>query len=204
MDKVIRPGVPKQIMPTISDTELEQLAVIVNSATPRDKAIICLLIDTAVRLGEAVNLQRQDILEDRIMVHGKTGYRVAPISKDTRDLLLSLPATTDGFVFHGRAGKPLGKTGFYKVAKKYLLLAGYTKKHPSPQTLRRSFGRFWLRSGGDRKSLSMILGHASVVTTDLAYTPLLEEDLIEIHQRKSPGRAFGQVNEVRQGVKTYP
>jgi len=190
MCSVTRPRVPKQIMPTISETELNLLAWALEKASPRDKVIIALFIDTAIRKGEACNLKRQDILEDRIVIHGKTGYRVAPISEVTRDLLLSLPAHEDGYVFHGKRGEPLGETGFYKVVKKYLKKAGYQGRQLGPQTLRRSFGVFHLKDGGDLKSLSLILGHSNISTTANYYTPLLTQDVIQIHHKHTPGRIF--------------
>ncbi|MCJ7459311.1 MAG: site-specific integrase [candidate division Zixibacteria bacterium] len=193
MQSVTRPRVPKQIMPTISNTELNLLAVFLEKAPARDKAILVLFIDTAIRSGEAA-LKRKDIGEDRIIIHGKTGYRVAPLSSITRDLLLSLPVYEDGYVFHG-TGKykdiPLGSTGFYKIVKKYLRMVGYQGgKQYGPQTLRRSFGVFHLKDGGDLKSLSLILGHSSITTTANYYTPLLTEDVIQIHHKHSPIKVF--------------
>jgi len=194
MQSVTRPRVPKQIMPTISELDLNLLAAYLQDAPLRDKAVLCLFIDTAVRKGEACNLKRKDIQEDRIIIHGKTGYRVAPISEITRDLLLSLPAHEDGFVFHGRLGKPMGETGFYNVVKKYLRKIGYSgDKQFGPQLLRRSFGVFHLKDGGDLKSLSLILGHSNITTTANYYTPLLTEDVIEIHHKHTPGRVFENV-----------
>jgi len=193
MKSVTRPRVPKQIMPTISDTELNLLAVYLEKAPPRDKSILALFIDAAIRSGEAVNLKRKDIGEDRIIIHGKTGYRIAPISEITRGLLLSLPIHKDGYVFHGtnkNKNKPLGSTGFYKLIKKYLIMVGYSGKQFGPQTLRRSFGRFHLKDGGDMQSLSLILGHKSIKTTADYYAPLLTEDIIEIHHKHSPIKVF--------------
>lgn len=197
MDNVIRPRVPKQIMPTISETELNRLAILLREATPRDKAIIALFIDTAIRNGEACNLKRKDIHEDRIIVHGKTGYRIAPISEVTRDLLLSLPAMTDGYVFYGTGkyrNKPLASTGFYKIVRKYLKMVGYQGKQFGPQTLRRSFGRFWLKEVKDIRSLQLILGHESIETTAKYYAPYLAEDIIELHQEYTPGKVFEDVS----------
>ena len=194
MCSVTRPRVPKTIMPTISNMELGLLAILLNKAPPRDKAIMALFIDTAIRSGEASNLKRKDIGEDRIIIHGKTGYRIAPISKIARDLLLSLPIHEDGYVFHGtnkNKNKPLGSTGFYKLVKKYLTMVDYQAgKQYGPQTLRRSFGRFHLKDGGDMQSLSLILGHKSIKTTADYYAPLLTEDVIEIHHKHTPGRVF--------------
>jgi len=197
MKSVTRPKIPKQIMPVISNLDLILLAAFLNKAPIRDKAILMLFIDTAIRNGEACNLKRKDILEDRIIVHGKTGYRVAPISDITRDLLLSLPAMTDGYVFHGTGrykNMPLNSTGFYKVIRKYLRMIGYRGKQYGPQTLRRSFGVFHLKDGGDLKSLSLILGHSNINTTANYYTPLLTEDVIQIHHKHTPGRIFENVD----------
>jgi len=198
MCSVTRPRVPKQIMPTLSNTELNLLAIYTKNASPRDKAILALFIDTAIRKGEACNLKRKDILEDRVIVHGKTGYRVAPLSPITRELLLALPVHDDGYVFHGTAkyryrDNRLGSTGFYKVVKRCLRSVGYTGKQFGPQTLRRSFGVFHLKDGGDLKSLSLILGHSNITTTANYYTPLLTEDVIEIHHKHTPIRVFEEV-----------
>lgn len=197
MKSVTRPRVPKQIMPTISEMQLSLLAAWVAEAPLRDKAIIMLFVDTAIRSGEACNLKREDIHEDRIVIHGKTGYRVAPISPSTREVVLSLPAYPDGYVFHGEdshVNQPLKKTGFYKVVRRYLRLVGHTGKQFGPQILRRSFGVFHLKDGGDLKSLSMILGHSNITTTANYYTPLLTEDVIEIHHKHTPIKVFQEVN----------
>jgi len=190
MKSVTRPRIPKENLPTVSGTELNLLAWALHDANPRDRAIVTLFVDTAIRLGEAVGLKREDIKDNHIIVTGKTGYRIAPLSEVTRDLLLSLPIHEDGYVFHGKGGKPLTKYGFYGVVKKYLKKVGYKGKQFGPQTLRRSYGVFHLKDGGDLKSLSEILGHSDISTTANYYTPLLIEDVIQIHHRHTPGRVF--------------
>lgn len=193
MRKVTRPKVLKQIMPTLTATQLNSLATLLRDAPLRDKAILTLFIDTAIRNGEACNLKRGDILEDRIIVRGKTGYRVAPLSSITREFLLALPAHDDGYVFHGThryRNHRLSSTGFYKVVKGYLLKVGYRGKQFGAQTLRRSFGRFHLLDGGDMQSLSLILGHKNITTTANYYAPLLAEDVIKIHHKHTPARVF--------------
>jgi len=199
MKSVTRPRIPKEIMPTISNLELNLLATWLGSAKLRDKSVICLFVDTAIRSGEASNLKRDDIYEDKIIVRGKTGYRVVPISPFTRDLLLSLPAHEDGYVFHGTGrykNYRLAKTGFYKIVKRYLKKVGYKGKQFGPQTLRRSFGVFHLKDGGDLKSLSLILGHSNITTTANYYTPLMIDDVVEIHHKHTPGRVFENIKEI--------
>ena len=198
MKSVTRPRIKREIMPTISPTDLNLLATFLEKAPLRDKAILCLFIDTAIRSGEASNLKRKDIQDDRILVQGKTGYRVVPISPITRDLLLSLPVHDDGYVFHGIGrykNHRLLKTGFYKIVKKYLRKVGYQGKQFGPQTLRRSFGVYHLKDGGDIRSLQLILGHSNPNTTMNYYTPLLTQDVIEIHHKHSPIKVFETANE---------
>ncbi|MGA2669991.1 MAG: site-specific integrase [Dehalococcoidia bacterium] len=200
MKSVTRPRVRREIQPVLTELNLNLLAWRVQDANPRDKAIIVFFLDTACRSGEGCGLKRKDILDDRVVIHGKTGYRVAPLSPVTRDLLLSLPAYEDGFVFHGTEGTryanmPLGETGFYKIVKKYLILSGYDAgRRFGPQTLRVTHGVHHLRSGGNMRALQLIMGHTDIKTTADYYTPLLEEDVIEIHHKHSPGRVFENVS----------
>jgi len=193
MRSVTRPRVPKKIMPTISIKELDKLSWILQSATIRDKAILCLFIDTAIRIGEAAHFQLKDIYADRIIVQGKTGFRIAPLSPFTRDLLLALPAHEDGYVFHGRAGKPLKESGLYKIVKKYLLKIGYKGSQYGPQVLRRSFSKIWFSEGGDPKSLQLIYGHANIETTMKYYVAWQIEDVIQIHRKHSPIKVFEEL-----------
>jgi integrase len=192
MKSVTRPRIPKKPLPTISEAELNLLAWAIKTASDRDRAIITLFVDTAIRLSEA-GLKRDDIKNEYIIVNGKTGYRIVPISEVARDLLLALPIHEDGYIFHGKGGKPLTKYGFYGVVKKFLTRIGYNKKHRGPQTIRRSFSRFWFQDGGDPKGLQMQLGHADIKTTMNHYVAWQAEDVIQIHHRHTPGRIFEEV-----------
>jgi len=113
-----------------------------------------------------------------------------------KELLLSLPNYDDGYIFHGRLGGRLKESGLYKVVKHYLIKVGYTGKQFGPQTLRRSFSRFWFREGGDPKSLQLILGHADISTTLKYYVAWQEEDVIEIHHKHTPIKVFQEIKEV--------
>jgi len=100
----------------------------------------------------------------------------------------------NGYVFHG-TGKyknfPLKETGIYKLVSKYIRLAGYLgDKQFGPQLIRRSFGRFWFKDGGDPKSLQLIYGHSSLITTLKYYAAFQAEDVQEIHKKHTPGRVF--------------
>lgn len=196
MLSVTRPRIHKKIPPIIDDTNLLIMPIYLTDL--RDKAIIALALDTAIRQGELLNLKRKDILEDRIIVQGKVGYRVVPLSKEVRELILAVPERSDGYIWSGknRGNKSprLGKAGLYEISKKYLLLSGYQGgRRFGLQTLRISFGVLYLRDGGDMKSLQLILGHKNIKTTADCYTPLRQQDIIEKHHAHSPGRVFAEV-----------
>jgi len=199
MSSVTRPRIHKKISPIIDEITL--LLLPLNLSDPktsclRDKAIIGLALDTAIRQGELLNLKRKDILDDRIVISGKTGYGVVPLSKTVREFILALPERKDGYVWSGRNhgnGDPprLGKSGLYKICKKYLLLSGYQgERRFGLQTLRVSFGVLYLKDKGDMRSLQCILRHKNIQTTADYYTPYQQQDIVEKHHEHTPGRVF--------------
>lgn len=54
------------------------------------RALLFFLADTGVRIGEAANLTSDDIYEDSVKVHGKTGERIIPVSMPVREMLIDL------------------------------------------------------------------------------------------------------------------
>lgn len=151
----------------------------------RDRALIALLIDTGVRIGEALQLQVEDIGEDTIRVCGKTGSREVPISGETRRLLLELASS--GYVWSSRGGC-LSREQAYRLVQKAMLAAGIHARKMGPHTLRHTFGRQWIMNGGDLVSLQRILGHTNIATTRI-YVELSVADIIEQHHKYTPVRA---------------
>lgn len=199
MKGVGQPKREKKILPTLSETEIGYLLPwALESASPRDKAIIVLLLDTAIRQGEVCCLKREDMtqFEDRFVVYGKTGYRVVPISLITREFCLSLPVHEDGYLFHGTGrykDTPLGKTGIYKVIGKVLEKIEWKYDKKGAHIFRRSHILHHLLSGGNAKSAQMIAGHADPATTLRYYAPYLTNDVIEQHHKHTPIKAFEEV-----------
>jgi len=141
-----------------------------------------LLIDTGIRIGEAMGLDRGDILDDTIMVSGKTGSREVPITGLVRSRLLD--ADGDTYLFAGNHGR-LTTSGAYQAVREALTRAGISGKKLGPHTLRHTFGRHYIMAGGDLESLRRILGHSSILTTRI-YTELDTSDLQTQHSRFSP------------------
>jgi integrase/recombinase XerD len=151
---------------------------------PRDKVLILLLVDTGIRIGEALNMTFGDIQDTFILVNGKTGEREVPISPDVRELLLNLGQR--GHIFKGTKG-PLQQSGAYRVVKKTFQLAGIPAKKWGAHTLRHTFGRQYIMAGGDLVSLQRIMGHANISTTRI-YAELDLRDITIQHHKFSPIR----------------
>ena len=150
--------------------------------TTRDRALIELLLDTGVRIGEALGLHKEDVLDETIMVDGKTGQRQVPISESVREELLALPG--QGYIFTGLKG-PLTNSGGYRIIKMALKRAGIHAKKAGPHTLRHTFGRQYIMAGGDLVSLQRILGHSDIATTRI-YAELDLRDITVQHAKFSP------------------
>lgn len=176
-----------KLRPTLDENELYRL---LNSATNlRDSTILTLLVDTGIRSGEICGLRVSDIKAETIKVRGKTGEREVPISEQTRRLLEALIASQPGqeYVFLGHKG-PLGKDGIYRIVRRHMKKAGITGPKLGSHRLRHAFGRNYLVSGGDLRSLQELMGHKRITTTEI-YTNLSKKDLIDKHHQFTPLRA---------------
>jgi integrase/recombinase XerD len=171
-----RPHVPY----SLSLTELGWL--LATPTSQRDHALISLLVDTGLRIGEALNLTREDIQEEIILVNGKTGEREVPISGEASNQLIEL--VERGPIFLGTKGR-MTQSGAYRVIKTALAKAGINARKRGPHTLRHTFGRQYIMAGGDLVSLQRILGHTNIKTTEI-YAELDLRDITDQHRRFTP------------------
>jgi integrase/recombinase XerD len=155
---------------------------------PRDRAILTLIMDNGVRAGEVCSLLKENIKQETVVVYGKTGWREAPISEETRHLLLQVSALSpDDFVFHGCKG-PLTRFGIYRIVREHMEKAGIKGPKLGPHRLRHAFGKNFLVQGGDLRSLQEIMGHTDIKTTQ-KYAALNLTDIIKKHRKFSPLKA---------------
>lgn len=159
----------------------------------RDRVIINLFVETAVRPGEVAGygnhpLRFCDIHEEHIEVSGKTGERIIPIRPEMRNMLLSLKdsRSADAPVFTNNQGYALTRWGFGKVVKRAFNAARIKGVKACPYTLRHSFGGDFLAQGGDVASLQKILGHKNITTT-MIYTHIADKAVFDAYRRYAPG-----------------
>lgn len=165
-------------------------------AGSRDRAMLELMYATGLRASELINLKMNDInwQVGFLSTMGKGGKgRIIPIGRCAYDCLSryveeSRPGLIKGrqndMLFLNRSGQGLTRQGFWKIVKKYALMAGLGKK-VHPHTFRHSFATHLLEGGADLRSVQMMLGHADISTTQI-YTHVTRERLKEIHRKYHP------------------
>jgi len=160
----------------------------------RDEALIRLLVDSGLRVSEALALTVQDIRFDdgAIAVHRGKGQkdRTVYIGPKTCKALLRYLChrlkNPGGLVFLTRQASPLTRCSACHLISKIGRKAGIVGVRVSPHSLRHTFATWFLRSGGDVFSLQRQLGHASLTMTR-KYLDLTAVDLASAHARHSPG-----------------
>src|SRR5262249_28052444 len=90
-------------------------------------------------------------------------------------------------VFVTRVGKPLSRTGLWRVVKQHAQAAGLPTA-VSPHPLRHSFATHLLAGGADLRVVQELLGHASIGTTQV-YTRVEMGRLLQVHRQFHPRSA---------------
>ena len=141
----------------------EELARLIDGSLPlRELAMVSVPLDNGIRIGEMASLKRSRVREDSILVSGKTGDRVVPISANVRDLLLAL---SDGeCIWTGRRG-PLTQSGIQLAIRRVFYRAGIGPPKSGPHVLRHTFALRYILNGGDVFSLQRIMGHSDIQST---------------------------------------
>ncbi len=167
-------------------------------ASLRDRAMLELFFSTGLRVSELVSLDRDiDLSRDFFSVRGKgEKVRVVFLSDDAKEAIKEyLAKRTDVdpalFISIGRGGeKNLSKRSeslrittrsVERIVKQYAIQSGITKK-VTPHVLRHSFATDLLENGADIRSVQAMLGHSSIVTTQI-YTHVTDKKLQEIHKQ---------------------
>src|SRR5437773_11657565 len=81
-----------------------------------------------------------------------------------------LENVSGSYVFLNLRGKPLSRSGIFRLLREYANAAGI-EADVSPHTLRHTYAVHLVQAGADLRSVQELLGHASVATTEV-YTHL--------------------------------
>lgn len=181
--KKIKEG--KRGLKTYSDAELKKIL----SHRPKTfvehrlYTMICLMIDTGVRIDECLTLKRESIDLENLLVRvtGKGNKeRVVPISIECRKQLFKFLRSHEfEYVFPANHGSKIDyKTCLDQLKKMYPhIKIGFHK-------FRHTFASSYVRDGGNVFYLQRILGHTDLQTTKI-YISEQVEDLKLIHKKTS-------------------
>ncbi|MCP4773652.1 MAG: tyrosine-type recombinase/integrase, partial [Planctomycetaceae bacterium] len=163
----------------------------------RDRAILETLYSAGLRVSElvGVNLDDLDLTDGLVRVRGKgKRERLAPLGSFAVRALRSwlkkrtpargLSKEEASAVFLNKFGKRLTTRSVARMLEKYLKVTGLDLR-TSPHTLRHSFATHLLDRGADIRSVQELLGHKSLVTTQI-YTHVSTAGLRQAYERAHP------------------
>lgn len=198
------PKLPLHLPTVLTLQEVNAIIDSVDLSEPlgqRNKAILETLYSCGLRVSELVNLKISNIYikEEYISVIGKGNkQRLVPISqKALREISnwmqdrchLPIQNGQQDYLFLNRRGKQLTRVMIFYIVKQQAELAGI-KKEISPHTFRHSFATHLLEGGANLRAIQEMLGHESILTTEIYShidTQRLREEIIQFHPRNKGG-----------------
>ena len=148
----------------------------------RDYALILFLYASGCRVSEALNVQRDDIVDNWLKIRFAKGEKqrlvpLAPIAIKALEEYLKVADISSPYIWLNKNGNRLSRITAYNITKKYL--------NTSPHTLRHSFASALIIGGADLKVVQELLGHSSLVTTQI-YTHIQSAELKETINKYHP------------------
>lgn len=149
-----------------------------------------------LRVSELVGLavDQVNLRQGVLRVTGKGGKeRLVPVGEQALDWLERYLATgrptllgrrRAAALFVTRRGEGLTRQAVWQRVKRLAVVAGL-RAAVSPHGLRHSFATHLLNHGADLRALQMLLGHASLSTTQI-YTLVAREGLKRLHAEHHP------------------
>lgn len=137
---------------------------------PRISAVIELLLQTGIRIGELANLRIGDIADSELKIQkqGNHQARNLPLNKPAKialeRYLLTKPESKDNHLFLTKTGRPLLIRNIRSAIDRYFRLAEI--KEASVNSLRHTFVAHHLLSGASVALVSKLAGHKRLSTTE--------------------------------------
>jgi integrase/recombinase XerD len=163
----------------------------------RDRAMLELMYATGLRVSELVGLPLDgvNLRQGVLRVVGKGAReRIVPIGEEALHWLqrylaeartkLARPQSGVAAMFVDARGEPLTRQAFWRTVKRCAAHAGMPPGL-SPHGLRHAFATHLLNRGADLRALQLLLGHASLSTTQI-YTLVAREGLKRLHRAHHP------------------
>ncbi len=194
------PKLGRSLPKALSESQVEALLAAPDIDEPaglRDRAMLELMYATGLRVSELVSLPAAglNLRQGVVRVMGKgSKERLVPLGEEAQHWLQRyLDTARPHFagkqtrlpLFLGSRGDVLSRQQFWTTLKTLAARAGVDPALVSPHGLRHSFATHLLNHGADLRALQMLLGHASLSTTQI-YTLVATEGLKRLHQSHHP------------------
>ncbi len=195
------PRIGRKLPDILSVQEIDTLLAAIDLSKPegqRNKAMLETLYSCGLRVSELIELRITNIFSDLgfLKIIGKGNKeRLVPISqkalkeidlyRQDRRRLPVIHKEAENILFLNRRGKKLSRVMIFTIIKE-LAKKINLKKKISPHTFRHSFATHLIDGGADLRAVQEMLGHESIITTEI-YTHLdreyLRDTIIQFHPR---------------------
>ncbi len=195
------PKIGRKLPDVLTLMEIDQIEAAIDLSKPeghRNKAMIETMYSCGLRVSELINLKYSETFfeEAFIRIVGKGNKeRLIPISpKAIKEIKfyeekyrnhIDIKKPYADFIFLNRRGKSLSRVMVFTIVKQLAKLAGIHKTI-SPHTFRHSFATHLIEGGADLRAVQEMLGHESILTTEI-YTHIdreyLREAILQFHPR---------------------
>lgn len=194
------PRLGRSLPKDISEEEVFALLKAPNVEDPkglRDKAMLEMLYACGLRVTELISLRLEQVSipQGVIRIQGKGDKeRIVPLGEEaidwqdqylrhSRPMLVKKHAPTETLFLSNR-GVEMTRQTFWHRIKQYAKISGI-EKSLSPHTLRHAFATHLVNHGADLRVVQMLLGHASISTTQI-YTHVATIRLKALHAKHHP------------------
>jgi integrase/recombinase XerD len=200
------PKKPKRLPRVIlSAKEVKKLLSVCDMRTNkgyRNRIILELLYDTAIRRAEVANIRLADLDLNAgyILIHGKGDKdRVVPMSQRVCGLVQNyilmvrpnfVSNEDPGHLVLNRWGQKMDPNAVWAVVKRCAHLAGI-RKNTTTHTFRHTCATHMLKNGAPVRHLQEMLGHESLESTQI-YTHVTINDLKQIHAKFHPSETLSK------------
>ena len=198
-ERVHRPAAVRPIPAALSGEEVERLLQAPDAGTDlglRDRTMLEMMYASGMRVSELVGLELS-------MVSAAAGFarirgkgqkdRLVPLGEEALSWLerylatarprLAAAGSCDA-VFLSRRGRGMSRQMFWVTVGRHAAAAGI-RRRVSPHSLRHSFATHLVNNGADLRSVQLLLGHASISTTQI-YTHVARQRLSRMHAAHHP------------------
>jgi integrase/recombinase XerD len=196
-DRVERPSFIKREIDPFTRLDVVRLLGSLENEYTRDRALICILLDTGLRASELCDLTTDKLRDNTLHVLGKGGKeRSVPISPDCMMILAEYAGkhSLGEQLFQTDEGDEMDRFCLAKILQRI----GKRAKVPSchAHRFRHTFAVNYLLNGGDPYTLQRILGHSTWQMVN-RYLQFTASDISGVHAKASPMTNMGLLDVIR-------